>query len=112
MWQSMSTPTKCHSSRCISDASVCSQDFPLRRLHGQHVNTHEQLIAYLCAKHPRVATHQLPFGGRNTVVFLKPPQVVGGHEQKHTAAGGVQIVFKGWKLGGSTGSTCLCKCNL
>jgi hypothetical protein len=76
--------------------SVSTQDFPTRRLHGQHVNTHDQLIAYLCAKDPRVATHQLPFGGRNTVVYLKTPQVAGeGHEDKERAAGGVEIVFKG-----------------
>lgn len=84
------------SRRFTSEAPVSSQDFPLRRLHGEHVNTHDQLIAYLCAKDPRVATHQLPFGGRNTVVYLKPPQVVGGHEEATSrgAASGIEIVFK------------------
>ena len=56
---------------------VHGQDFPNRRLNGAHVNTHAQLIEYLCAKDPRVAVASLPFGGQNTVVYLQP-QSVGG----------------------------------
>ena len=53
---------------------VWSVDFPLRRDgRGRPVRTLDEFVAYLAAKAPgRIATHVLPFEGKNTVVYSVP----------------------------------------
>ena len=50
---------------------VHARDFPHRRLpDGGHVRTYEDFIAYIVSKDPQaIEVAELPFEGRNTVVF-------------------------------------------
>ena len=50
-----------------------SQEFPGRRLkNGKDVRSYNDLIVYLCEKNSDIQTSQLPFEGKNVVVFWKP----------------------------------------
>mmetsp|Transcript_3265 Transcript_3265/g.7749 ORF Transcript_3265/g.7749 Transcript_3265/m.7749 type:complete len:371 (+) Transcript_3265:127-1239(+) len=47
--------------------------FPLRRLaDGRFVNTYDEFLEYLLLKDDRLRKHNLPFQGRNTVIYLDP----------------------------------------
>jgi hypothetical protein len=49
---------------------VFSRHFRERRTPaGKNVNSYEDLLDYLCAKHPSVRRQQLPFDGSNTVIY-------------------------------------------
>ncbi len=52
---------------------VHARDFPQRRLPNRGpVRSHEDLIAYIVSKDPlSIEVAQLPFEGRNTVVFCR-----------------------------------------
>eukprot|EP00050_Salpingoeca_kvevrii_P021135 m.106756 g.106756 ORF g.106756 m.106756 type:complete len:358 (+) comp9193_c0_seq1:1952-3025(+) len=52
---------------------ACTIDFPDRRLpSGGRVLTTADLIEWICAKSPAIQRHQLPFVGRNTVLYFAP----------------------------------------
>jgi len=52
---------------------VYASEFPGRRLpSGAPVRSHEDLVAWLLAKDPRLREATLPFEGRNRVVYFRP----------------------------------------
>ena len=67
------THTHTVESRCGYTHTLCREEMrlhhmePLRR---RPVRSHAALCAYLCAKHPAARVEQLPFGGKNTVVYV------------------------------------------
>jgi len=64
---------------------VFTYDFPHRRTpSGDPVQSYEQLIEYLVAKHPDAKTAYLPFVGRNQVVYHTGPSLLGGGKETDT----------------------------
>ena len=50
--------------------------FPLRRLaDGRFVRTYDEFLEYLLLKDSRLRKHNLPFQGRNTVIYMDPGAV-------------------------------------
>lgn len=49
---------------------VFSRLFGVRTVGGVPVRSTEHLCAFLAAKHPAIQLEQLPFAGKNTVVYM------------------------------------------
>ena len=60
----------------VAPCCVFSGEFPERSVGGKHVESLNDLVEWMLAKHPRMRTAMLPFAGRNKVCYMLPADYV------------------------------------